>query len=174
MGIAGQYFAELEPNFDGPPKAIDPAVRARKLVGMERRDMILTAVFGTVGALAVIVALGLAVWFYLRARKSKQRDDDLEDPNEHSDGGTGHQTQSTKKNGFLNLKTCLISTKTLGFDIGNLEVVAKIKRSIDGETLRRKEVNQVVLNLHEGARIWPGVNLFSSGLETTRFEPAVL
>ncbi|XP_043670344.1 synaptotagmin-7 isoform X1 [Vespula pensylvanica] len=114
MGIAGQYFAELEPNFDGPPKAIDPAVRARKLVGMERRDMILTAVFGTVGALAVIVALGLAVWFYLRARKSKQRDDDLEDPNEHSDGGTGHQTQSTKKNGFLNLKTCLISTKTLG------------------------------------------------------------
>ncbi|KAI4493381.1 hypothetical protein M0804_001557 [Polistes exclamans] len=118
MGIAGQYFSELEPNFNGPPKAIDPAVRARKLVGMERRDMILTAVFGTVGALAVIVALCLAVWFYIRARKSKQRDDDLEDPNEHStEGGggtTGLQTQSTKKNGFLNLKTCLISTKTLG------------------------------------------------------------
>ncbi|XP_015178475.1 PREDICTED: synaptotagmin-7 [Polistes dominula] len=120
MGIAGQYFSELEPNFNGPPKAIDPAVRARKLVGMERRDMILTAVFGTVGALAVIVALGLAVWFYIRARKSKQRDDDLEDPNEHSteggggSGTTGLQTQSTKKNGFLNLKTCLISTKTLG------------------------------------------------------------
>ncbi|KAI4504251.1 hypothetical protein M0802_000722 [Mischocyttarus mexicanus] len=115
MGIAGQYFAELEPNLDGPPKAINPVVRARKLVGLERRDMILTAVFGTVGALAVIVALGLAVWFYIRARKSKQRDDDLEDPNEHSEGATaGLQTQSTKKNGFLNLKTCLISTKTLG------------------------------------------------------------
>ncbi|KAK2583900.1 hypothetical protein KPH14_001171 [Odynerus spinipes] len=81
---------------------------------MERRDMILTVVFGTVGALAVIVGLGLAAWFYLRARKSKQRDDDLEDQNEHGEGGGGQQTQPAKKNGFLNLKTPLISTKALG------------------------------------------------------------
>lgn len=32
IGIAGQYFSELDPNFNGPPKAVDPAVHARKLV----------------------------------------------------------------------------------------------------------------------------------------------
>jgi len=32
MGLAGQYFSELDPNFNGPPRAVDPAVRARKLV----------------------------------------------------------------------------------------------------------------------------------------------
>ncbi|KAG7201525.1 hypothetical protein KM043_004277 [Ampulex compressa] len=115
MGLAGQYFSELDPNFDGPPRAIDPAVHARKLVGMERRDVILTAVFGTVGALAVLFGLALAAWLYLRAKKSKQRDDDLEEQNENGDGVTGgQQTHSTKKNGFLNLKTPLISTKALG------------------------------------------------------------
>lgn len=81
-------------------------------VGMERRDVILTAVFGTIGALAILVGLALAMWLYLRARKSKQRDDDLEDQNDNGDGSS--QQQSTKKNGFLNLKTPLISTKALG------------------------------------------------------------
>ncbi|XP_036140742.1 synaptotagmin-7 isoform X2 [Monomorium pharaonis] len=82
-------------------------------VGMERRDVILTAVFGTVGALAILVGLAFAMWLYLRARKSKQRDDDLEDQNDNGDGSS-QQQQSTKKNGFLNLKTPLISTKALG------------------------------------------------------------
>lgn len=82
-------------------------------VGMERRDVILTAVFGTVGALAILVGLALAMWLYLRARKSKQRDDDLEDQNDNGDGSS-QQQQTTKKNGFLNLKTPLISTKALG------------------------------------------------------------
>ncbi|XP_024886070.1 synaptotagmin-7 isoform X3 [Temnothorax curvispinosus] len=113
MGLAGQYFLELDPNFNGPPRAVDAAVRARKLVGMERRDVILTAVFGTVGALAILVGLALAMWLYLRARKSKQRDDDLEDQNDNGDGSS-QQQQTTKKNGFLNLKTPLISTKALG------------------------------------------------------------
>lgn len=31
-GLAGQYFSDLDPNSDGPPRAIDPAVRVRKLV----------------------------------------------------------------------------------------------------------------------------------------------
>ncbi|XP_011255089.1 synaptotagmin-7 isoform X2 [Camponotus floridanus] len=113
MGLAGQYFSELDPNFNGPPRAVDPAVRARKLVGMERRDVILTAVFGTVGALAILIGLALAMWLYLRARKSKQQDDDLEDQNENGEGSS-QQQQPTKKNGFLNLKTPLISTKALG------------------------------------------------------------
>ncbi|XP_072752455.1 synaptotagmin-7 isoform X2 [Anoplolepis gracilipes] len=113
MGLAGQYFSELDPNFNGPPKAVDPAVRSRKLVGMERRDVILTAVFGTFGALAILIGLALAMWLYLRARKSKHQDDDLEDQNENGEGSS-QQQQSTKKNGFLNLKTPLISTKALG------------------------------------------------------------
>ncbi|XP_070163969.1 LOW QUALITY PROTEIN: synaptotagmin-7 [Polyergus mexicanus] len=113
MGLAGQYFSELDPNFNDRPRAVDPAVRARKLVGMERRDVILTAVFGTLGALAILIGLALAMWLYLRARKSKQQDDDLEDQNENGEGSS-QQQQSTKKNGFLNLKTPLISTKALG------------------------------------------------------------
>ncbi|XP_025153939.1 synaptotagmin-7 isoform X2 [Harpegnathos saltator] len=112
-GLAGQYFSDLDPNSDGPPRAVDPAVRARKLVGMERRDVILTAVFGTVGALAILIGLAFAMWLYLRARKSKQRDDDLEEQNDNGDGSS-QQQQPTKKNGFLNLKTPLISTKALG------------------------------------------------------------
>ncbi|XP_036140743.1 synaptotagmin-7 isoform X3 [Monomorium pharaonis] len=110
-GLAGQYFSELDPNSNGPPRADE--VHSRKLVGMERRDVILTAVFGTVGALAILVGLAFAMWLYLRARKSKQRDDDLEDQNDNGDGSS-QQQQSTKKNGFLNLKTPLISTKALG------------------------------------------------------------
>ncbi|XP_050448538.1 synaptotagmin-7 isoform X1 [Cataglyphis hispanica] len=82
-------------------------------VGMERRDVILTAVFGTLGALVILLGLALAMWLYLRARKSKQQDDDLEDQNENGEGSS-QQQQSTKKNGFLNLKTPLISTKALG------------------------------------------------------------
>lgn len=85
-------------------------------VGMERRDVILTAVFGTVGALAILIGLALAMWLYLRARKSKQQDDDLEDQNENGEGSS-QQQQPTKKNGFLNLKTPLISTKALGWAI---------------------------------------------------------
>ena len=81
---------------------------------MERRDVILTAVFGTLGALGFLVGLAFAGWLYLRTRRSKQRDSDLEDQNEHGEGASGSQQQTTKKNGFLNLKTPLISTKTLG------------------------------------------------------------
>ncbi|XP_067206136.1 synaptotagmin-7 isoform X2 [Linepithema humile] len=89
------------------------ARREGNWVGMERRDVILTAVFGTLGALAFLVGLAFAMWLYLRARKSKQRDDDLEDQNDNGDG-SGQSQQPAKKNGFLNLKTPLISTKALG------------------------------------------------------------
>lgn len=86
----------------------------RSQVGMERRDVILTAVFGTVGAVAVLVGLGLAAWLYLRARRSKQRDGDLEEQPENGAGSSQPQ-QPVKKNGLLNLKTPLISTKALGW-----------------------------------------------------------
>ncbi|CAK9799508.1 SYT7 [Anthophora plagiata] len=83
---------------------------------MERRDVILSAVFGTIGGLLVLVVLGLAIWFYLRAKKSKQRDKDFERQNEHGDSSVDDRqgTLAAKKNGLLNLKTPLISTKSFG------------------------------------------------------------
>ncbi|XP_023245877.1 synaptotagmin-7 isoform X1 [Copidosoma floridanum] len=110
VGLTGQYFSELDPN-DDVPRAADPAVQARKLVDMERRDVILTAVFGTLGALCVLLGVGVAVWLYLRAQRSKQRDVDLED---RRDTVEPNSQPPPKKNGFLNLKTPLISTKALG------------------------------------------------------------
>ncbi|XP_011299534.1 synaptotagmin-7 isoform X1 [Fopius arisanus] len=97
-----------------PPPNDDPDILARKLVGMERRDLILTAIFGTFGALGVLLGLGLAAWLYLRARRSKGREGDLEDQMDNGEGTSCSQPQQTKKNGFLNLKTPLISTKALG------------------------------------------------------------
>ena len=76
---------------------------------MERRDVILTVVFGTLGALVVLLGLGLAAWLYLRAKRSKQREADLEQNNSEVS-----VEKPPKKNGFLNLKTPLISTKPLG------------------------------------------------------------
>ncbi|CAK9805512.1 hypothetical protein ANTQUA_LOCUS4458 [Anthophora quadrimaculata] len=83
---------------------------------MEQRDVILSAVFGTIGGLLVLVVLGLAIWFYLRAKKSKQRDKDFEGQNEHGDSSVDDRqgTLAAKKNGLLNLKTPLISTKSFG------------------------------------------------------------
>ncbi|XP_032668898.1 synaptotagmin-7 isoform X1 [Odontomachus brunneus] len=130
-GLADQYFSDLDPNSDGPPRAVDPAVRARKLVGMERRDVILTAVFGTLGALAILVGLAFAMWLYLRARKSKQRDDDLEEQNDNGDGSS-QQQQPIKKNGFLNLKTPLISTKALGAQLETTGSPASSKSPASG------------------------------------------
>lgn len=39
MGLVGQYFSELDPNYDGPPRAADPAVQARKLVSSLSRKL---------------------------------------------------------------------------------------------------------------------------------------
>ncbi|KAF3425795.1 hypothetical protein E2986_12795 [Frieseomelitta varia] len=82
-----------------------------KYLGMERRNVILTAIFGTVGGLAILVVFGMAAWLYLRAKKSKQ-DNDLEPQNEHGD--SFNDGKSPKRNGLLTLKTPLISTKSFG------------------------------------------------------------
>lgn len=31
-GVVGQYFPELDPNSKGPPRPVDPAIQARKIV----------------------------------------------------------------------------------------------------------------------------------------------
>lgn len=83
---------------------------------MERKAIILIAVFGTVGGLAVLAVLGLAAWLFLRAKqKSKQRSEDFEHQDDHGDGySVDRNGKLTKKNGFLSLKTPLISTKAFG------------------------------------------------------------
>lgn len=82
---------------------------------MERKGVILMAIFGTIGGLAVLVGLGLAAWLYLRVRRAKQQDEDLEYQDAQGDSFVEEpQAKSGKKNGFLNLKTPLISTKVFG------------------------------------------------------------
>ncbi|XP_060821953.1 synaptotagmin-7 isoform X2 [Bombus pascuorum] len=82
---------------------------------MERKDVILTAVFGTVGGLAILVVFGMAAWLYLRTKKSKRRDNDLEPQSEHGDSfNDNRHGKPAKRNGLLNLRTPLISTKSFG------------------------------------------------------------
>ncbi|KAF7988342.1 hypothetical protein HCN44_000915 [Aphidius gifuensis] len=113
-------MVHIEPGISGYVQNIhlgsnDTDVLARKIVGMERRDIILTAIFGTFGAVGVLIGFGLAAWLYLKARSSKGRDGDLEEQMDNDEGASCSQSQQpAKKNGFLNLKTPLISTKALG------------------------------------------------------------
>ncbi|XP_034946829.1 synaptotagmin-7 isoform X3 [Chelonus insularis] len=82
-------------------------------MSMERRDIILTAVFGTFGAIGILFGLSLAIWLYLRAKKTKGRD--LEQHLDNEENIQYNQTQPfLKKHRFLNLKTPLINTKALG------------------------------------------------------------
>lgn len=93
---------------------------------MQKRDIILTAVFSTFAALITLAsALFVCYWCHKRKRK---REDEIEDPdspittmmsssskNDQGGGsGGGGETKKNRLNGFLNLKTPLISTKTLG------------------------------------------------------------
>ncbi|XP_051167354.1 synaptotagmin-7 isoform X2 [Leptopilina boulardi] len=110
-GVVGQYFPELDPNSKGPPRPVDPAIQARKIEGMERRDVILTAVFGTLGALGLLGGLGFAGWLYLRSRRSKKRENDLEDQNENGCASGSQQNKKTtafQKHVYFNIKTPLI------------------------------------------------------------------
>ena len=79
---------------------------------MERRDVILTAVLSTLAALMTLgVTLFICYWWHKRKRKRDEEDG--------NDGGAKIRADSSgnkegRSNGFLSLKTPLISTKTLG------------------------------------------------------------
>jgi hypothetical protein len=79
---------------------------------MERRDVILTAVLSTLAALMTLgVTLFICYWWHKRRRKRDEEDG--------NDGGSKIRAESGgskegRTNGFLSLKTPLISTKTLG------------------------------------------------------------
>ncbi|KAK7867359.1 hypothetical protein R5R35_008906 [Gryllus longicercus] len=81
---------------------------------MERRDVILTAVLSTLAALLALgVALASCYWWHKRKRKrdEEERLDELDRAPPAPAPGKEHGARS---NGFLSLRTPLISTKTLG------------------------------------------------------------
>lgn len=80
---------------------------------MQKRDVILTAVFSSLAALILIAGIGAACYFFHKRRRKREQDE------EDSQQGTcsrfePSQEKKSKLNGFLSLKTPLISTKTLG------------------------------------------------------------
>ncbi|XP_028031616.1 synaptotagmin-7 isoform X3 [Bombyx mandarina] len=82
---------------------------------MKTRDVVLVTVLGC-GSIAVLLAV--AVYLYIRRRRRKREDDEdgtscaIRADQSSSDGG--REKSLSKLNGFLSLKTPLISTKTLG------------------------------------------------------------
>jgi hypothetical protein len=83
---------------------------------MERRDVILTAVLSTLAALLTLgVTLFICYWWHKRKRKRDEEDgsDGVAKIRVDSGGGGGGNKEG-RSNGFLSLKTPLISTKTLG------------------------------------------------------------
>ncbi|KAK3922867.1 Paired immunoglobulin-like type 2 receptor alpha [Frankliniella fusca] len=72
---------------------------------MERRDVVLLAVLGLV-ALLLLLGAGAAALWWVRRRRKREADEEA----------ATKEPVKQRNNGFLSLKTPLISTKTLGFD----------------------------------------------------------
>lgn len=81
---------------------------------MQKRDIILTAVFSSLAALILLAGIGAACYFFHKRRRKRDEDDEEDSPDGTSSRlEAGHEKKS-RLNGFLSLKTPLISTKTLG------------------------------------------------------------
>lgn len=81
---------------------------------MQKRDIVLTAVFSSLAALILLAGIGAACYFFHKRRRKREDDDDEDSPDANSSRiEAGHEKKS-RLNGFLSLKTPLISTKTLG------------------------------------------------------------
>lgn len=80
---------------------------------MQKRDIILTAVFASLAALILIAGVGAACYFYHKKRR-KREDDDEDDFADGAPKAEAGREKKSRLNGFLSLKTPLISTKTLG------------------------------------------------------------
>ncbi|CAK1593080.1 unnamed protein product [Parnassius mnemosyne] len=82
---------------------------------MKKRDIVIISILSC-AALAVLFSI--AAYLYIRRRRRKREDD--EDGTscairiDQSGADSGREKNGTRLNGFLNLKTPLISTKTLG------------------------------------------------------------
>ncbi|KAK6644951.1 hypothetical protein RUM43_001227 [Polyplax serrata] len=77
---------------------------------MEQRDIILTVVFTTFGVI-LIVGVSIFLFYWCHRRKRKTDEENTDDEDQMNDGGRTIE----KKNGFLSLRTPLISTKALGY-----------------------------------------------------------
>ncbi|KAE8741546.1 hypothetical protein FOCC_FOCC012930 [Frankliniella occidentalis] len=71
---------------------------------MERRDVVLLAVLGLV-ALLLLLGAGAAALWWVRRRRKREADEEA---------AAKEPVKQQRNNGFLSLKTPLISTKTLG------------------------------------------------------------
>lgn len=80
---------------------------------MQKRDVILTAVFSSLAALILLAGVGAACYFFHKRRRKRgdDEDDDVEGPSTRLNPS---EEKKSRLNGFLSLKTPLISTKTLG------------------------------------------------------------
>ncbi|XP_069690298.1 uncharacterized protein [Periplaneta americana] len=117
-------MVHLEDNMPSDqPQALPPLPDVRIIEGkpylvMERRDVILTAVLSTLAALITLgVTLFICYWWHKRKRKRDEEDGDQGEKGRSTlrmdTGGSGGSKEG-RSNGFLSLKTPLISTKTLG------------------------------------------------------------
>lgn len=86
---------------------------------MQKRDVVLTAVFSSIAALILIAGIAAACYFFHKKRRKRDDEDDDEEAGSTT-ARSGRMIEATKEkkhnklNGFLSLKTPLISTKTLG------------------------------------------------------------
>ncbi|XP_066148772.1 synaptotagmin-7 isoform X3 [Euwallacea fornicatus] len=109
LGPGLQYIAEGGRAYFDPSNPDDVAIEAKKILMMEKRDVVLTAVFSSIAALILLAGAGAACYFFQkRGRKREEEDEEAEG------GRIAVEDKKSKLNGFLSLKTPLISTKTLG------------------------------------------------------------
>lgn len=81
---------------------------------MQKRDVVLTAVFSSIAALILIAGIGAACYFFHKRRRKRGDDDDEEAHEGRAVRLEAGNEKKSRLNGFLSLKTPLISTKTLG------------------------------------------------------------
>lgn len=79
---------------------------------MERRNLILTAILSTLG---VVLVLAVALYVFFWCHKRRRKRDDTAALEDGSDMAVTVRKEKESRNGFLNFKTPLISTKTLGW-----------------------------------------------------------
>ncbi|KAL1502502.1 hypothetical protein ABEB36_007636 [Hypothenemus hampei] len=77
---------------------------------MEKRDVILTAVFSSIAAMILLAGAAAAFYFFQKRRRKREEEEE-----EDAEGRRiAAENKKSRLNGFLSLKTPLISTKTLG------------------------------------------------------------
>ncbi|XP_031330455.1 synaptotagmin-7 [Photinus pyralis] len=114
LGVGGQYFMEKSKSFTGDDGEDNVSIEAKRILMMQKRDIILTAVFSSLAALILIAAIGAACYIYHKKRRKRDEDEEDDFTADSTPKNEGVREKKSRLNGFLSLKTPLISTKTLG------------------------------------------------------------